>query len=324
MTDRLQQFIQLLKTDDFMSGQDLARKSGISRSAIWKYIVKLRRYGYSIESRRGMGYRLTARTNLPVPWELEKILKTSFVGRKIVFKESIDSTQSLALRLAEKGEASGLTVIAEQQTAGRGRLKRKWMSPKGGLWLSVILRPAITITMSTMFPFAAALAVCDAIRESAKADARLKWPNDVMISGKKVAGILLDMSAEADHINYVVIGIGINANNDASKLKIDRLAKPDISSIKDSTGKEVNRLELAASLLSKLEIYCSVLEKYGPDPIIREWKSRSDMLGKKITVVQQDRTLSGVASDIKEDGSLVLKHKRKEINVVAGDIIINS
>jgi BirA family biotin operon repressor/biotin-[acetyl-CoA-carboxylase] ligase len=271
-----------------------------------------------------MGYRLTARTNLPIPWELEKILKTSFVGRKMVFKESIDSTQSLALRLAEKGEASGLVVIAEQQTAGRGRLKRKWVSPKGGLWLSVILRPAITITMSTMLPFAAALAVCDAIRESAKADAKLKWPNDVMISGKKVAGILLDMSAEADRINYVVIGIGINANNDASKLKIDRLAKPDISSIKDSTGKEVNRLELAASLLSKLEIYCSVLEKYGPDPIIREWKSRSDMLGKKITVVQQGRTLSGIASDIKEDGSLVLKHKRKEINVVAGDIIINS
>lgn len=325
MPDRLQQLAELLSTENFQSGQAIAKKAGISRSAVWKYIVRLRRYGYGIESRRGMGYRLAKTTDLPVPWELAKILKTSIVGKSlIIFRENIDSTQSLALRLAEKGgNIHGLVVIAEQQTSGRGRMKRKWLSPKGGVWLSVVLKPLVSLTMSTMLPFVAALAVCDAIRQSTKADATLKWPNDVMMAGKKVAGILLDMSAEADMINYVVIGIGINANVETSKLKVDRQNKPEITSIRQSIGRNVNRLELTALVLEKLEMYYSVLEKYGSEPIIREWRARSDMLGKKVTVVQQDRTYSGVAADINEDGSLLLKTKDQEISIVSGDVIIN-
>lgn len=325
MPDRLQQLAELLSTEGFLSGQDIAKKAGISRSAVWKYIVRLRRYGYGIESRRGMGYRLAKTTDLPVPWELAKILKTSIIGKsQIIYRESIDSTQSLALRLAEKGgKIHGLVVIAEQQTSGRGRMKRKWLSPKGGIWLSVVLKPLVSLTMSTMLPFVAALAVCDAIRQSTKSDATLKWPNDVMMAGKKVAGILLDMSAEADMINYVVIGIGINANVETSKLKVDRQNKPEITSIRQSIGRDVNRLELTALVLEKLEMYYSVLEKYGSEPIIREWRARSDMLGKKVTVIQQDKTYSGVAADINEDGSLLLKTKDQEISIVSGDVIIN-
>ncbi len=325
MPDRLQQLAELLSAEGFLSGQDIAKKAGISRSAVWKYIVRLRRYGYGIESRRGMGYRLAKTTDLPVPWELAKILKTSVVGKsQIIYRENIDSTQSLALRLAEKGgKIHGLVVIAEQQTSGRGRMKRKWLSPKGGVWLSVVLKPLVSLTMSTMLPFVAALAVCDAIRQSTKADATLKWPNDVMMAGKKVAGILLDMSAEADMINYVVIGIGINANVETSKLKVDRQNKPEITSIRQSIGRDVNRLHLTALVLEKLEMYYSVLEKYGSEPIIREWRARSDMLGKKVTVVQQDRTYSGVAANINEDGSLLLKTKDQEISIVSGDVIIN-
>jgi BirA family biotin operon repressor/biotin-[acetyl-CoA-carboxylase] ligase len=325
MPDRLQQLAELLSTEGFLSGQAIAKRTGVSRSAVWKYIVRLRRYGYGIESKRGMGYRLAKTTDLPVPWELAKILKTSIVGKsQIIYRENIDSTQSLALRLAEKGgNIHGLVVIAEQQTSGRGRMKRKWISPKGGIWLSVVLKPLVSLTMSTMLPFVAALAVCDAIRQSTKADATLKWPNDVMMARKKVAGILLDMSAEADMINYVVIGIGINANVETSKLKVDRQNKPEITSIRQTIGRDVNRLQLTALVLEKLEMYYSVLEKYGSEPIIREWRARSDMLGKKVTVIQQDKTYSGVAADINEDGSLLLKTKDQQINIVSGDVIVN-
>jgi BirA family biotin operon repressor/biotin-[acetyl-CoA-carboxylase] ligase len=138
-----------------------------------------------------------------------------------------------------------------------------------------------------------------------------------------VAGILLDMSAEADMINYVVIGIGINANVETSKLKVDRQNKPEITSIRQTIGRDVNRLQLTALVLEKLEMYYSVLEKYGSEPIIREWRARSDMLGKKVTVIQQDKTYSGVAADINEDGSLLLKTKDQQINIVSGDVIVN-
>lgn len=333
---RLEKFFSLLKeapAGGFVSGQALARHTGTSRSAVWKNIARLRQCGYPIESLHGKGYRLAGTTESPVPWELYRMLGTSFIGKKnIIYRQSVESTQSLAIAIAEKQAGSensnGTVVIAEQQSSGRGRMKRRWASPRGGLWLSVVLRPAIPTAASTMLPFVAAVAVCDAIRAAAGLDARLKWPNDVMIGGKKVAGILLDLSAEADVVNYAVIGIGVNANVEISKIKIEREKdRPPATSLQDELGHKVNRLHLAKLLLEELERYCLVLESRGPKAIADEWRRRSGMLGMRVQVVTRQHRggerQSGTAMDIDDDGSLRVRlDDGREIAVVSGDVSV--
>jgi BirA family biotin operon repressor/biotin-[acetyl-CoA-carboxylase] ligase len=328
---RLQEFLELLKkSPGFASGQSLAKSARISRSAVWKHARKLRQCGYSIESVHGKGYRLAGGTTHPVPWELGKVLKTSFVGKgRIVYRDSADSTQSIAILLAEKNkeDAHGAVVIAEQQSSGRGRIKRKWLSPRGGIWVSVVLKPSIPTAASTMLPFVAALGMCDAVRQATGLPATLKWPNDVMVKGKKAAGILLDLSAEAETVNYAVIGIGINANVDTSRMNIDREGRPAITSLREELGGlDVNRLELTRLLLENLERFYNVLEESsGLEKIVAEWRRRSDMLGRKVSVVlqQQGRTIDGIAADVNDDGSLLVKTKSGDVNVVSGDVRIS-
>ena len=322
--DRLEEFVALLQeSPGYISGQLLAKKAGISRSAVWKHVRSLRQCGYDIESLHGQGYRLAGSTEYPVPWELAKLLKTSFVSRgEMVYRQSAESTQSIAISLAEKGKVDAV-VIAEQQSSGRGRMKRKWLSPRGGVWLSVVLKPAVPTVTSTMLPFVAAIAVCDAIREAANLAVTLKWPNDVMVEGKKVAGILLDLSAEAETVNYAVIGIGINANVDASKLKMDREGRPAVTSLMDELGHDVNRLHLTKLLLEKIELFYLALEKNGPAAIVAEWRKRSDMIGKKVNVIQQGARYDGVAADVNDDGSLRVRTARGDMNVTSGDILVS-
>ncbi len=321
---RMVEFLGLLKQNtDYASGQSLAKKAGISRSAVWKHIRRLRRLGYSIESLHGKGYRLAGDTERPVPWELARELKTSFVGKTVIYRESTQSTQSIAIALAEKQGAHGTTVISEQQTGGRGRLKRKWLSPKGGIWISIILRPTIPTATSTMLPFVAALAVCDAVRDATGLEATLKWPNDVMVRGRKVAGILLDLSAEAETVNYAVIGIGINANVDAKKLHLDREGRPAATSLSDELGHGINRLRLTALLLEKLEKHFMFLEEKGSSPIVAMWRNRTDMLGRKVLVAQQDKVVFGTAKDVGDDGSLVVSTAAGDISVVSGDVTVS-
>ncbi len=325
------QFLELLKTDAYISGQTLARKIGISRSAVWKQIRHLREYGYSIESLHGVGYKLVARTDYPVSLELSKVLRTSSIGKQIFYKEIVDSTQSLAISLVASGKGPhGTVIIAEQQKSGRGRLKRKWLSPKGGLWLSIILQPSMPASRITLLPFVAALATCDSIVECTGLDAWLKWPNDIMIHGKKIAGILLDISTEAEKINYAIIGIGINANVESSLISshlwdnYDNSLQP-VTSIKDQLGHDTNRLVLTQILLEKLEQYYLKLEhnQGAATAILYKWKERSDMFGRQITVISGNSTIQGIASDVNHDGSLVLKTDTgNNINITSGDIRI--
>lgn len=315
------EFVSLLRSEaGYISGQALARKAGISRSAVWKQIKALRRYGYTVESRHGLGYRLAGQTDLPVPWELARMLRTLFVGKQVIFHEIADSTQNLAVALADKPDSHGAVVIAEQQKSGRGRQKRKWLSPKGGVWLSVVLKPDIPTAKITLLPFVAALAACDAIKATGL-DARLKWPNDVMISGKKVAGILLDICAEAEQVNYAVIGIGINANVDSAAITA-RLEGVKITSISDELGRSVSRLDLVKALLENLERYYLEMEQSGAVAILQKWKKNSDMLGRRVTVTQNSRTVQGVAVDVNDDGSLLLRTGDVDVNVVSGDISV--
>ncbi len=321
---RMVEFLALLKENaDYASGQSLAKKAGISRSAVWKHVRRLRQLGYSIESLHGKGYRLAGETESPVPWELARVLKTSFVGKTVIYKESAQSTQRIAIALAEKGSQHGTIVIAEQQTGGRGRLKRKWLSPKGGIWISVILRPTIPTAASTLLPFVAATAVCDAVREATGLEATLKWPNDVMVQGRKAAGILLDLSAEAETVNYAVIGIGINANLDAKKLRLGREGRPVATSLSDELGHGVNRLRLTGLMLEKLENCFVLLEEKGPATIVAMWRKRTDMLGRKVSVTQQGGAVSGVAKEVADNGSLVVATAAGDVSVVSGDVTVS-
>jgi BirA family transcriptional regulator, biotin operon repressor / biotin---[acetyl-CoA-carboxylase] ligase len=322
--ERIVEFLDLLKENtDYASGQSLAQKTGISRSAVWKHIRKLRRLGYNIESLHGRGYRFAGETEYPIPWELARVVKTSFVGKTIIYKETTTSTQNIALTLAEKNNTHGTAVIAEQQTGGRGRLKRKWLSPRGGIWISVILRPTISTAASTMLPFVAAVAVCDAVREATGLDATLKWPNDVMVKGKKVAGILLDLSAEAETINYAVIGIGINANVESKKMRLEREGRPAVTSLSDELGHNVNRLYLTGLLMEKLEKYLVLLEEKGPSTMVTMWRQRTDMLGRRVLTTQQGKEISGTAKDVANDGALIIASAAGDVRVVSGDVIVS-
>ncbi|OLC82791.1 MAG: biotin--[acetyl-CoA-carboxylase] ligase [Thaumarchaeota archaeon 13_1_40CM_3_50_5] len=290
-------FLSLLRLEaGYVSGPRLAKKASISRSAVWKHIKILRRYGYAIQSRHGLGYKLVGQTDLPVPWELARVLHTSFVGKHIVYRETIDSTQNLAISLASKPDSHGI-------------------------WLSVVLRPSIPTAKITLLPFVTGLAVYDTIKTTGL-NARLKWPNDVIISDKKVAGILLDISAQADQVNYIIIGIGINTNVDSSAISA-RLDGIKITSISGELGHTVSRLDLTRSLLENIERYYVEMEQRGVDTILQEWKKRSDILGRKVTVVQNNKMIQGVAADVNYDGSLLVQTDHGVINVVSGDIHVS-
>ncbi|MGH9989322.1 MAG: biotin--[acetyl-CoA-carboxylase] ligase, partial [Nitrososphaera sp.] len=269
------------------------------------------------------GYRLAGETDRPLPWELVKVLHTIFLGKeKIIYRLTMHSTQNLAILLAEKNPSlDGLVIIAERQKSGRGRQNRKWLSPKGGIWLSVVLRPRISASKMTLLPFAAALAVCDAIKKTTQLDAKLRWPNDVTISGKKVAGILIDSSMEGERIDYAVIGMGINANVDPSAISSHLEKSIKVTSLSDELGHKTSILGLTKEVLERLEYYYLELKYCFPHTIINEWKKNSDILHQKVVVIHNNRTIQGIAADVKDDGSLLVRTDDcGNINVVANDI----
>jgi BirA family biotin operon repressor/biotin-[acetyl-CoA-carboxylase] ligase len=307
----------------YVSGQFLAKRAGISRSAVWKQVIRLRSYGYGITSVRGQGYKLVSETEFPVPWELKARLRTSVIGRTIIYLKTTNSTQSTAISIAgTEPDPNGTVVIAELQKGGRGRLNRKWVSPLGGLWFSVVLKPKIPTASITLLPFVTALAVRDAIAVSTGLEARLKWPNDVMISGRKVAGILLDISAEADSVNYAVIGVGINVNVDAADISARISGSQEITSIKNELGHDANRLKIIQVALERLEAHLQDLYKKGSSEIIATWKKQAGMLGRHVSIIQDGKTLcEGVASDVDIDGSLVIATgSGDKIRIASGDV----
>jgi BirA family biotin operon repressor/biotin-[acetyl-CoA-carboxylase] ligase len=307
----------------YISGKLLASEIGISTSGISKQINILRKYGYSIESKHRMGYRLADEVNVSLSWELTNALNTLFVGKdKMIYRPITHSTQNLAILLAEKNPGSdGIVVMAGQQKSGHGRQNRKWVSPKGGIWLSVVLRPRISTSKIMLLSFVAALGVCDAIKKTTELDVKLRWPNDVTISGKKVAGILIDISMEVEHINYAVVGIGINANIDSSRIssKLEKDIK--ITSLSDELGHNISIWRLTKVMLERLEYYYIKLKSCTPRTIIEEWKKNSDILHQKVTLMHNNRIVQGMVIDVKNDGSLLVRTDDYDnIHVVASDV----
>jgi BirA family biotin operon repressor/biotin-[acetyl-CoA-carboxylase] ligase len=247
-------------------------------------------------------------------------LQTKRFGRTVLFSTSVPSTNDWAKKLAAMSAAEGTVVIAETQTAGHGRLNREWISPRGGLYFSVIVRPELDATDVAKLVFVASLAVTDALGEEYGLNAQTKWPNDVLVDGKKICGILAEMNTTDQKVNYAVIGIGINANLDVKRVFPSRL-KPVTTSIENEVGSKVKLEDLFRDVISRLEKTYNSFERKGFATILAEWKRHTSFLGQEVEVTDLHEKMIGLASDVDEEGSLILKLENgKTCRVRVGDV----
>ncbi|MFO7838279.1 MAG: biotin--[acetyl-CoA-carboxylase] ligase [Desulfosalsimonadaceae bacterium] len=293
-----------LKAEPVVSGQALARKLGVSRAAVSKHIKQLRRQGYEISSAPRRGYTLESVPDRLLADEIRHGLKTRVLGQNIVSLEEITSTQDHAKELSLQGCPAGTVVVAETQTLGRGRIGRKWVSPEGGLYFSVLLRPAITMAEAAQIPLVAGVALARAMERHTFAAPRLKWPNDVLLRQRKTAGILAEIRGEMDFLDWLILGIGVNVAPSPSRFPPD--IRQTSTSLSEGSGAAVNRLPLIRDILCNLENILEAYQAEGFQPFRDEWKRRSDTLGRKVRVSCGRQFLEGEAVDIDSEGALIL------------------
>lgn len=289
----------------YISGGELAQRLEVSRTAVWKQIEALRELGYVVEAAPRKGYRLLERPDRLYPWELRARLQTNILGREIEYHQQIGSTNERARELARAGAPEGTLIVAEEQTAGRGRRGRGWTSPFAeGIFASLILRPLMSPFEAPKLTLLAAVAICHAIRTVCGLEAVLKWPNDVQVEGKKVCGILVEMGAEMDSVNYVVIGSGINANVRMESFPPDVQATA--GSLNQFTGHHVDRVALLAEYLHVLERLYQLGMKDQFQTLIDEVRKLSITIGKWVDVHTTEGVWEGEAVAIDESGALVV------------------
>jgi len=290
----------------YVSGEALSHQLGISRVSIWKHIRGLKEDGYVIEA-SAKGYRLASSPDSLLPYEFPGL------EQRIHHFREITSTMDAARELAKRGAREGTIVIAEVQTRGRGRLSREWLSPEGGIYFTLILRPRISPAYAPRINLMAGIAVAATIKELYGLKAELKWPNDVLIAGKKVCGILAEMDAETDVVNFVNVGIGINVNT-----SIPRFEKT-ATSLKDALGREISRKELLSALVVEIERWLPLLMKAD---LLEEWRRLSATLGEEVRVTSLGEEVIGQAIDIDATGALLVKDKDGSLRtVLVGDCI---
>ena len=312
--------------DKVLSVSDIATAIGSDIHGAMATLRSLRRYGYLLQRGNELGYRLARESAILHPWEVRKQLQTSYVGRRM-FEHYLktESTQKVAIALgeSENKDVHGSVIVAEQQSAGRGRAARKWISPTGGVWMSVVFKPEISPENCTLLPFVGALATLSAIREYPPLEPWLKWPNDVLIGRKKIAGILGDMALEENKVRWAVLGIGINANVNAAALGAMReKTRPNsITSLREELHQEIDRSRLIANVLNALESYYNLLARDdGAAKIMRLWKGNSRMLGRIVTVTRDGSAFKGKAVDVLDDGRLVVQRGRARRIFSSGEI----
>ena len=309
---------------EYLSGEDLSDVLKISRVAVWKHIKKIQSLGYKIESKQKLGYRLINETEKLLPWEITNDLKTKEIGKRVYYFEEIDSTQNFAQQIALDKKENGTIVIAERQTAGRGRLDRKWTSPKGGMWFSLIIHPKFDVSTSTLVPIAGAVALAKSIKTTLNVDVSVKWPNDITMDGKKVAGMLVDASFQANNIDYLILGIGVNFDIDSKKIE-KRLSKSPnfygINSLRkkdDATPPKI----LLREFLEQFEKILTQLNKGEKTKIVKEWTKKADKIGKKISINTSDGKISGISQGIDNDGAIKLKTSKGVKKIFVGDVVL--
>ncbi len=321
MTRSRDRILQLFRQrDSFLSGEEICRDLGITRAAVWKQIRQLRELGYAIEAVPSKGYRLLETPDTLISSEVAADLGTAVVGREVVYLEQTDSTNMQARQLAEGGAAEGLVVIADRQSSGRGRMGRFWVSPPGvNLYLSVVLRPPIEPRHATQMTFLTATAVAEAIEASGDFAPQLKWPNDVLLNGKKVAGLLNELNAETEQIHFMILGIGVNLNMTPEQFPSD-LRAPATSLLNEGGGK-VSRLAFTRTLLQRIDHHYRIYLDEGFAPIMAAWERRSHMIGRQVEVDYQHSRLTGTVTGLDEAGALLLRLPNgAEERVLAGDV----
>lgn len=305
---------------NFVSGQQISKDLHVSRTAIWKHINVLKERGYIFESSTRKGYRLIYAPNLLTPLEIDSALHTETFGRHVVYLESTQSTNEEAKKIAREGAEEGTIVVAEEQITGRGRLARGFYSPFAkGIWFSLILRPKFFPMEASKCTLLAAVGVCRGIRRMGLADAGIKWPNDILVHGKKLVGILTLMSASMEKIDYIIMGIGINTGIKKNEFPED--FREGATSFLNE-GINVSRKDLLAAILGELEKEYSIAQNEGFDKVLDDWRALSVTLGQEVRVIFGDDSYTGKAVDIDRDGCLLVNTGSEVKRVIAGDVSI--
>lgn len=309
--------------DGVVSGAALSKALGVSRTAVWKHVKGLRGKGYQIEAVPSKGYRLLSSPEILTNLDITAGLGTKRIGTSVICLKETDSTNSVAFKMAEEGAPEGTVVIADTQSAGKGRLGRIWLSPAGvNLYCSIVLRPAIAPVAACQLTFLSVVAVARAVERCTKLKPQIKWPNDILINGKKVAGLLNEMNAETEKVNFVVLGIGVNLNLRMSALSEGLLRHP-ATSLLEEGGEDVDRLRFTRALLEELDqLYENFLVE-GDGPVRAEWLARSAIKGRSVKVSQQNREFSGVVQGVDSFGALlVLLGDGTLETVLSGDVAL--
>lgn len=311
----------LRETDGYISGQELCNKFGVSRTAIWKVMKQLKEAGYNIEAQQNKGYHIVSAPDVMDAAELKSIWKPKWVGCEILYFDSIDSTNTKAQELAEKGYPSGTLVVADKQIAGKGRRGRNWESPSGcGIFMTLMLKPDINPNNASMLTLVSALAVSKALADITGKDAKIKWPNDIVIDGRKVCGILTEMSAQFDYINNIVIGIGINVNNSSFPEEISATA----SSLRLlSGGKKYRRAEIIEKIMEYFEKYYSIfLETEDLSALVNEYDAMLVNMKKQVKVLDPKEPFEGKAMGITKTGELIVDTWESRKLVSSGEVSV--
>ncbi len=304
-----------------VSGATLAKDLGVSRAAIWSRIEELRKAGYDIEASPHHGYQLRASPDrLHADDLLARLGPGRTIGRDVQVFQETASTNDVVEKMARDDVREGIVVFAESQSRGRGRLGRQWISPSGkGLWFSVLLRPQLPPAAATQLTVVSAVAVARGIERHTGLKPDIKWPNDIVFGTRKVAGILLELGAELDHIRHVVLGIGIDVNLTAEEMPED--LRSIATSLRIEGGRIFDRADLAASVLSELDTAYARLRRGDFHEISDEWMRRCSTLGQRVTIRMADRVIIGRAESLNEDGALLVRtdHGRLE-HIIGGDV----
>ena len=310
----------LRETDGYVSGQELCNKVGVSRTAVWKAINQLKENGYEIEAVQNKGYHLLSAPDIMDKTELESIHATEWAGCEIYYFDSIDSTNTKAKELAEEGHPSGTLVVADRQTAGKGRRGRSWESPTGiGIFMTLMLKPEINPNNASMLTLVAAMATTRAIRRVTGVPAMIKWPNDIVMNGKKVCGILTEMSAQFDYINHIVIGIGINVHNEDFPEEIAKTA----SSLYLESGQHIHRASLIEAFLEEFEdVYAEYLKTEDMEGLQKEYDAMLVNRGRQVRVLDPKEPFEGKAMGITKKGELIVDTWESRKLVSSGEVSV--
>lgn len=306
--------------EGYVSGEKISQQLKVTRSAIWKQIKILKEEGFEIEAQTKNGYRLLKTPNSLNEWVLKQALATTSLGCTIELVDVLSSTNDHAKGQARLGAVHGHVVIANSQSSGRGRLQRQWESPRGGIWMSVVLRPNLSLADASKITLAASVAIVDALRELFQLRIGIKWPNDLIYQGKKLAGILGEVVGEWNAVQTLIVGLGLNANFPREKLS-DSLSAITLQEI---LGYEVDLNRLTAGILKNMESELKLLENKAFEELRLKWSERAVGLGEEIIILRGEEVLQGVFKGISIDGALLLKTEDGEKSFSAGEIQLRS